>query len=424
MDVDEPDDRAQAVSARAPSSAAAPAVDPGTLAPPTQPSAGKGLRERSSLLSLRGWFSLFSPSPESDDDGDIDDEDAVEVLADRAIASATDSPQPRLRTASEVLHWVDGVNQEYPPPVLPNAPHPLSRSSLPVPSSASLESTPQLVQYRSRRQEEDDDDSASARSYSSSLSFDYSPPTPHHPLHSERAHSFCPTIAISAEADSPSKPRGGLSVSNALVLRHAASDSHLPTSTSTTSSMPFPRYESFSGLGLSLPPPSPVPSPPHTPQRVATPQPAPGAFSGMWVPSLLRERASQLFSFSSTSHASSSSAHGGASTPRPPSPFASPIDAATGLSPSQRRLLTAAHGLARLGGSHGLKGRGDRAPQLLRKAVSAGGLRVAAIGAVTRARVETKSSRESLGSLEAAPVRVGGDAVASAWGEDLLGRRW
>jgi len=326
-----------------------------------------------------------------------------------------------MRSASEVLHWVDGVNQEFPPPAPPlvSAPHPLSRSSLPIAFGSSLESTPQLLQYGAR-----DDDSASARSYSSSLSLDFSPPTPHHPLPSSSMHatSFCPTIAISGDADSPTKPRhAGAGLGNSLVLRHAASDSHLLTTSS--SSLAFPRYESFSGLGISLPTPAFDPTPPHTPHRVATPPPAPGAFSG--VPSLLRERVSQLFSFSASPTFPSSSSS--TSSTRPPSPFASPIDAATGLSPSQRRLLSAAHAHA-----HTLARERGRAPHLLRKAVSAGGLRVAALSQVTRAKVEAKSSRESLGSLEAAPVveaAAGGagaevDLMASAWGEDLLGRRW
>ncbi|GAA5849596.1 hypothetical protein JCM9279_007282 [Rhodotorula babjevae] len=399
-----------------PSPAPAAAAPSSSLAPPP-----KTLKERSSLLSLRGWFSLFSPTPESD--SDEDDEDRVEILADPVVAdgAGTDSPQPRMRSASEVLHWVDGVNQEFPPPAPPlvSAPHPLSRSSLPVAFGSSLESTPQLLQYGGR-----DDETASARSYSSSLSLDYSPPTPHHPLPSSSMHatSFCPTIAISGDADSPTKPRhAGAGLGNSLVLRHAASDSHLLTTSS--SSLAFPRYESFSGLGISLPTPAFDPPPPHTPHRVATPPPAPGAFSG--VPSLLRERVSQLFSFSASPTFPSSSSS--TSSTRPPSPFASPIDAATGLSPSQRRLLSAAHAHA-----HSLARERGRAPQLLRKAVSAGGLRVAALSQVTRARVEAKSSRESLGSLEAAPVveatagAAGAevDVMASAWGEDLLGRRW
>ncbi|GAA6052934.1 hypothetical protein JCM3770_006741 [Rhodotorula araucariae] len=380
----------------------APSLEPDAQ---TQPKNGKGLKERSSLLSLRGWFSLFSPAPESDA-GD-DDEEEVEVLADCITPAATESPHPRMRSASEMQHWVEGVAEAYPPPPSALHPHPLSHSSLPVaPSSSSLEATPQLVQYHPQ----DDDDSASARSYSSSLSLDYSPPTPHHPLPLAHARSFCPTISISPDGDSPLRPRAGKSSGNSLVLRHAVSDSHLLTSPSFTA---FPAYESFSGLGISVPSPSSshAPSPPHTPQRVATPPPAPGMFSSMWVPSLLRERASQLFS-----HAASP-ATGSATSSRPPTPgaFASPFDAATGLSPSQRRLLTAAHAHV-----HG------RAPKLLRKAVSAGGLRVAAQGRVTRARVEAKSSRESLGSLEAAPVPGDGEGavVASAWGEDLLGRRW
>ncbi|BGP51181.1 hypothetical protein JCM10450v2_007110 [Rhodotorula kratochvilovae] len=392
-------------SSCAPASAPSGAAVAASLAPEaqTQPTGGKGLKQRSSLLSLRGWFSLFSPAPESEEGGD--EEDEVEVLADHVAVAATESPQPRMRSASEMLHWVEGVAEAYPPP--PSAPHPLSHSSLPLATSASsLEATPQLVQYRSHA----DDDSASARSYSSSLSLDYSPPTPHHPLPLVHAQSFCPTIAISPDADSPLKARAGKSSGNSLVLRHAASDSRLLLSPSFTS---FPAYESFSGLGISVPSPSAscAPTPPsHTPQRVATPPPAPGMFSSMWVPSLLRERASQLFS-----HAASPAATAGASSSSSAGAFASPFDAATGLSPSQRRLLTAAHAQV-----HG------RAPKLLRKAVSAGGLRVAAQGRVTRARVEAKSSRESLGSLEAAPVPVVGaeEAVASAWGEDLLGRRW
>ncbi|KPV71535.1 uncharacterized protein RHOBADRAFT_50422 [Rhodotorula graminis WP1] len=400
------------------SSPAPPSAAPSSsLAPP----APKTLKERSSLLSLRGFFSLFSPTPESD--SGEDDEDAVEILADPVVVGGggTDSPQPRMRSASEVLHWVDGVNQEFPPPAPPlvSAPHPLSRSSLPIGLGSSLESTPQLLQYGAR-----DDDTASARSYSSSLSLDYSPPTPHHPLPSSSAHasSFCPTIAISGDADSPTKPRhAGAGLGNSLVLRHAASDSHLLTTSSSSSA--FPRYESFSGLGISLPTPAFDASPPHPPHRVATPPPAPGAFSG--VPSLLRERVSQLFSFSASPTFPSSSSS--TSSTRPPSPFASPFDAATGLSPSQRRLLSAAHAHA-----HTLARERGRAPHLLRKAVSAGGLRVAALSQVTRAKVEAKSSRESLGSLEAAPVvdaAVGraaaeADWMANAWGEDLLGRRW
>ncbi|GAA5903935.1 hypothetical protein JCM8208_001732 [Rhodotorula glutinis] len=422
VNLDTHPDELQVAPPRVPSPVPPTTAPSSSLAPPAQHTGGgKSLKERSSLLSLRGWFSLFSPTPESD--SGEDDEDAVEILADPVVADGfeTDSPQPRMRSASEVLHWVDGVNQEFPPPAPPlvSAPHPLSRSSLPIGLGSSLESTPQLLQYGAR-----DDDTASARSYSSSLSLDYSPPTPHHPLPSSSAHatSFCPTIAISGDADSPTKPRhAGAGLGHSLVLRHAASDSHLLTTSSSSSAIP--RYESFSGLGISLPTPAFDPLPPPMPHRVATPPPAPGAFSG--VPSLLRERVSQLFSFSASPTFPSSSSS--TSSTRPPSPFASPIDAATGLSPSQRRLLSAAHAHA-----HTLARERGRAPHLLRKAVSAGGLRVAALSQVTRAKVEAKSSRESLGSLEAAPVveaasagtAAEADLMASAWGEDLLGRRW
>lgn len=317
-----------------------------------------------------------------------------------------------MRSASELRNWVSGVAEAYAPAAtVEQAPHPLSQAFPPV-ASSSLDSTPQLVFCRSSLDE--DANSTSARSYSSSLSLDFSPPTP--------PHHFPHNPVISVSHETPVKSRGPAS---ALVLRHTASDSRL-----LPNSGAFPRYESFAGLGIQLPPSSP--SPPLSPRTPLTPraaQPAPppsvasGAFSSVWIPSLLRERASQLFYGSNGAPSSSSAVGVGGSasvassrSSSPAPPFASPLEAATGLTPTQRQRLLLAHG------------RGRNEPKLLRKAVSMG----SGLVRVDARRVESRSSRESLGRLEARETSIDGvdeglEAFAAGgggWGEDLLGRRW
>ncbi|GAA5995329.1 uncharacterized protein JCM10292_005106 [Rhodotorula paludigena] len=385
-------------------------ADSSLLAPPAAQADSKSLKEKSSLLSLRGWFSLFGSTSEEVEQSATTD--AIPPEPPAPLPAAQDSPAPRMRSASELRNWVSGVAEAYAPAAtVEQAPHPLSQAFPPA-ASSSLESTPQLVFCRSSLDE--DANSTSARSYSSSLSLDFSPPTPpHHFPHN-------PVIAVSHET--PVKSCGPAS---ALVLRHTASDSRL-----LPNSGAFPRYESFAGLGIQLPPSSP--SPPLSPRTPPTPRAAhfahspsvaSGAFSSVWIPSLLRERASQLF-YGSNGAPSSSSAVGiggsasvassRSSSPAPP--FASPLEAATGLTPTQRQRLLLAHG------------RGRNEPMLLRKAVSMG----SGLVRVDAKRVESRSSRESLGRLEARETCIDGvdeglEAFAAGgggWGEDLLGRRW
>ncbi|BGO95092.1 hypothetical protein NBRC10512_006375 [Rhodotorula toruloides] len=399
-------------------------------APPTKataslaPPAPQQLKDRPSLLSLRGLFSLFgSPNPDSSSsspetapplpsptssgstaraaDADADTSSVHHVVLSTPPPSSSVQPR-RMRTTSEMHRWVSGVNEAIRP-----HPHPLSRVSTSLDSDAR---TPELC-FDLAPGATDAEEEEDARSYSSSVSFELATRTPQ--------SNFRGAMGMGAGEGYLSPPWGG--GNNELVapfgldaaskrtsLRHTVSDSNL-----------LPAYQSFAGLGIQVPPSPPrvVPSEAEQAEEKEQRRPPTPVASGRlwWAPAtLLRERASQLFfpPSSSSPSASASPALSAAPFPR------SPIDAATG-----RSLLPSSS-------SRPLHTRRSQ-PQLLRRAISTAGL--VAPATVRQIRVVAKSSRDSLGSLESC-VLVGGSVsgdegeregeTVPSWGEDLLGRRW
>ncbi|GAA5865175.1 hypothetical protein JCM3774_002161 [Rhodotorula dairenensis] len=421
----------------------------------------KEIKERPSLLSLRGLFSFFGSG-------------AVDVEEDLATSSprleqpdeANSSPPPladvmpgprSMRTVSDMHRWVETVNEVYPTLPPAPAPQPVQSHLTPIPASTTSSSTaimPELhfehTADRSDNDDDDADDAASCRSYSSSISFSGSPPTPqpvfggvdyavmvapssfsgdsHHHHHH---HHLSPPMLMH-DADVPRNKR--------LSLRHTVSDSNL-----------LPAYQSFAGLGISAPSPPPRPSPgtahgsqlsvtkPGSQVGLATAGGSSSAVAimaahalssggggtGLWGTTALRARASQLFSLA-MARSPVDAATGRSFLNMPPTPASTgtssfPSSAAPGPSSSSSASAAAAR---------------RAPPRLLRKAVSSGGL--VSAPQVRRTRVVAKASWESFGSLEAkvsldggrpgsAASNGGGDADLDGgigWGEDLLGRAW
>ncbi|BGP19537.1 hypothetical protein JCM10213v2_007632 [Rhodosporidiobolus nylandii] len=335
----------------------------GSLAPPT--AAGDGaegaVKERPSLLSLRGVFSLFSSAPSPDAGEKLSAAPPQEQRAVEGAASSTGTldvddagrKPERRRTRQDLQNWASDV---------------ATAQALPI------------FEFGSP---------SSVCSYSSSLSLSASPPTPE-PL---RLSPSLTIVGGQRKSLLPPPPRPHKNP-----LRHAISDSVLD-GTGATFHQQEGGYQSFTGLGITLPPsfldnPSPSSSCGSDEGEngapvvhITPPAPPPGqARSGSWlVPTLpfLRERASQLFTLSS--------------------PSASAFDVATGRSRSPS------------GGEGGKAGHG---PRLLRKAVSTAGL---VRPVTTQATVGTRSSAESL-SLSIDSLSASGEEGGR--GEGLLGRRW
>ncbi|EGU11127.1 putative Chloride channel [Rhodotorula toruloides ATCC 204091] len=404
--------------ARSRSPSPAPPAEPtSSLAPPAPQ-----LKDRPSLLSLRGLFSLFgSPNPDPDTssepspplasptssgstaraaDADADTSSVHHVVLSTPPPSSSAQPR-RMRTTSEMYRWVSGVNEAIRPQPQP---HPLSRVSTSLDSDAR---TPELCFDLAPGQDAEEEMEEDARSYSSSVSFELATRTPQTNFVGGMGEGYL-SPSWGGGNDELSAPFGLDAASKRTSLRHTVSDSNL-----------LPAYQSFAGLGIQVPP-----SPPHVASTAAeqaeekeTRRPPTPVASGRlwWAPAtLLRERASQLFfpPHSSSPSTSASPALSAAPFPR------SPIDAATG-----RSLLPSSS-------SRALHTRRSQ-PQLLRRAISTAGL--VAPATVRQIRVVAKSSRDSLGSLESCVIvggSVSGDEgeregeMVPSWGEDLLGRRW
>lgn len=391
----------------------------------------KELKERPSLLSLRGLFSFFgtsavdveedlatSPQRAEHQPGAAPPSPPVELEAD-AQPEPTPPRVQRMRSTSEMHRWVEGVNEVYPPPAPPAPFASVAASATAV--------TPEL-HFEPAVDIDDEEDAASSRSYSSSISFSGSPPTPQ-PMFGERD---CTVILAGSSSGSHLSPPGPAAADEAsadlprnkhLSLRHTVSDSNL-----------LPAYQSFAGLGIA------APSAPLTlqSQLAATRPPNPTAHStgavptatastaGLWGTSHLRHRASQLFSLALARSPVDAATGRSFFTSSPPSSDPAPL-ASTSLS-HRASLASRAPAAARA------------PPRLLRKAVSSAGL--VSAPQVRRTRVVTRASWESFGSLEAkvslderrrsgmgfgsAAEEEGEEAAGGGigWGEDLLGRAW
>lgn len=479
-DIDNDDDEVEVLASplanrtRTRSASPGPQRLPTTAQVATEPA--KEVKERPSLLSLRGLFSFFGSGAV-----DVEEDLATSPRLERpeqaepeALSSSSSSPPPprptsevveseatsgprRMRTVSDMHRWVETVNEVYPPLPPPASQPVLSSHMTPIPASTASSSTavmPELhFEHAADGDDDDDDDAASCRSYSSSISFSGSPPTPQPVFGAvdyavlvapssfsggSSQHHLSPPMTAMHDADVPRNKR--------LSLRHTVSDSNL-----------LPAYQSFAGLGISAPPTA------RSSQLAATkPGPAElaragGSFaavgtmaanasmsstrgtghgaggSGLWGTTLLRTRASQLFSLAMAR---------------------SPVDAATGRSfltmPAPRPASAAASAfpssfpgsgpgsVAAAARSPPLVAQSRAPPRLLRKAVSSAGL--VSAPQVRRTRVVTKASWESFGSLEAKVSLDGGrpGSITSnggggddadldggvGWGEDLLGRAW
>ncbi|GAA5984615.1 hypothetical protein JCM10908_003426 [Rhodotorula pacifica] len=386
---------------------------PTSVAETADAAAPKEIKERPSLLSLRGLFSFFGSSAV-----DVEEDLATSPRLETAEPSppltvveseATPIPQ-RMRTVSEMHRWVETVNEVYPPPMPALAA---------IPASTATSSTAVMPELHFEHTPDDDDDAASSRSYSSSVSFSGSPPTPQ-PAFGEVDYTLVIPSSFSGLHLSPPMHDADVPRNKRLSLRHTVSDSNL-----------LPSYQPFSGLGIS------TPSSPRASQSqlsATRPEQADAAASshsggtsestttitaansagasGLWGTTLLRARASQLFSLAMAR---------------------SPVDAATGRSfftmPSPSPVPSSSARSPHLASS-------QRAPpKLLRKAVSSAGL--VSAPQVRRTRVVTKASWESFGSLEAKVSIEGGRPGSTSsggaegdldggigWGEDLLGRAW
>ncbi|GAA5914797.1 hypothetical protein JCM6882_007276 [Rhodosporidiobolus microsporus] len=393
-----------------------------SLVPPAS-SAGAGVKEKSSMLSLRGLFSLWGPSSSSA----ADPPPPVPFLPAPSDA-VRDSPngsnntlgkQQRIRSTRDMREWVSGVE---------TAMAYSSSSSSSV--GGSYAPTPQLEPSMRRApasaaQAAGDTfgSPTSGRSYSSSLSLSASPPTPNS---LRRVTSPAqPTLALScaSPAGASLSPYGTCAGTARQSLRHVVSESALGGGGAGGATG---GYQSLTGLGIALPPSflhddpyssraaaddddeddahTPTPSTPSV--HVTPPAPPPGALSSgngySWLAPtahfFLRQRASQVFS--------------------PFGAASSAVDAATGTTATQRweaqAAAAGAEGKSRLGGGGGR-------PKLLRKAMSSAGL---VRPVTTQAVVGTKSSAESLSlSIESVLSSSPGEEGVFG-GEDLLGRRW
>ncbi|GAA5853220.1 hypothetical protein JCM8547_000246 [Rhodosporidiobolus lusitaniae] len=368
-----------------------------SLAPPAQPE----LKDKSSILSLRGLFSLwgssFSPAPEQAAPHKPEPPAPAADEQDGSDSNGTLRRQSRLRTSSEMHQWVSSVAMaSHPSPLLSG-----STSTAPTPELNPSSS------FRPAQAEGEFGSPVSGRSYSSSLST--SPPTPNSYRRPPR------DVGGNSKNSSSLFPPASSASELQRSLRHAVSESALDASTVTDAASPHSTYQSFTGLGIILPPsfasldePPPPPSFPssslpgdqtHPQISLSPPAPHPHRYSS-WLAApthFLRERTSQIFSLSSASAAS----------------------AAVGRSASQR----AQDRLAASAGGGG--------PKLLREAVSSAGL--VAVPVLSQASVGTRSSAESLSlsidsyvaheEEEREMERLAGTGGREG-GEDLLGRRW
>ncbi|GAA5867404.1 hypothetical protein JCM1840_002126 [Sporobolomyces johnsonii] len=328
-----------------------------SLAPP-RPT----LKDKASMLSLRGLFSLWSgssaePEPTAEDDPE-------ELIPDNqsdagSEGTVTHSPISRAR------EWATGVALS----AAADHPYPSTRSSLPasritrplpVFRSTSPSPSPPLV-----------GSPLSSRSYSSSISSSGSPSLRSPPA----THSFSTTtVALDfsvASAESPTKPTAssGMTRSATKTLRHVYSDPILSSQSG---------YQSFSfgeppSLSLDFPDDASDPnSPPAPPHASLAPPPSRSLEVGTaWLPSVLRQRASQVFQLGLG------------------------LTSTTGALP-----LPATAVKARQAG----KGAQEKRPQLLRKAVSTAGL--------VRPVLTKPEAGDEL------------DEAGEHGGEDLLGRKW
>ncbi|BGP34943.1 hypothetical protein JCM10296v2_006767 [Rhodotorula toruloides] len=219
------------------------------------------LKDRPSLLSLRGLFSLFgSPNLDSSSssepspplasptgsgstarpaDADADTSSVHHVVLSTPPPSSSVQPR-RMRTTSEMHRWVLGVNEAIRPQPHP---HPLSRVSTSCDSKAR---TPELCFDLAPGQDKDEEEmEEDARSYSSSVSFELATRTPQTNFVGAREGYLSPSWG--GRNDEHSAPFGLEAASKRNSLRHTVSDSNL-----------LPAYQSFAGLGIQVPP-----SPPH-----------------------------------------------------------------------------------------------------------------------------------------------------------------
>ncbi|GAA6018138.1 hypothetical protein JCM10207_006091 [Rhodosporidiobolus poonsookiae] len=333
------------------------------------------LKERSSLLSLRGLFSFFGSSGETTDAAEPAAVDPLPKTASPSGSNNTLRNQQRHRTPQDLQEWVSGVAMAYSSSQDSGASGPLASASA---------ATPALDPSS------DYGSPVSGRSYSSSLSGS-SPPTP-------TAH-----LRVAPSSLAVSKPP----------LRHVVSESALGTSRLEGG------YQSFTGLGIAVPSsfldssPSPPSSTPPSPARgpsVRITPPGGHRYSSWLAPTaFLRERTSQIFGFGASADGS---------VP------AGAVDAAVGKNAVERARVreessggSGGSGCEGAGGKGRLppKGRGKQGPKLLRKAVSCAGL---VRPVTTAACVGTRSSAESLN------LGVETESVVSGGVEDMLGRRW
>ncbi|GAA6030766.1 hypothetical protein JCM8097_008867 [Rhodosporidiobolus ruineniae] len=410
------DTRVVTPQSKQPRKSSFPAASP--TASPRRPSASSlappaaTIKEKASVLSLRGLFSLWSPSPDPSSSSPPLPASTSAPHAGGANADAqslsngssgTLGRRARHIAPEDVQDWQAGVAIAY------------SSSSSSSGAAYSLAPTPQLVlssrtgvvtsaeQFGSPTMS----GSIDGRSYSSSLSLSASPPTPH----SLRYPPPQPTIAVShAEPDAlPHDLAGGAGGTAKKALRSVVSESALGSTGAALS------YESFTGLGISvpssfldIPSSSTHPSRAVDPPSPARPSPAPAAGPGSagvgsWfaasLPTFsLRQRASQIFSLS-------------------PSTGNCVVDAATGRRPTPPSSLSSLSST-----SAGARKAGGAGPRLLRKANSSAGL---TRPVECRATVGTRSSAESLSlSIDSFEMGGGGEAGGGGAGEDLLGRRW
>ncbi|GAA5899949.1 uncharacterized protein JCM6883_006045 [Sporobolomyces salmoneus] len=327
-------------------------VSSSSLAPPCPPQ----VKEKTSMLSLRGLFSLWGPSSAETDQGGNEDENGSEQggreeqdpsSPNGSGGTFTHSPISRAR------EWVQGV-------AIATA-QDLDRSPALVSTS---DSTPPF-QYSLSTTE---DSPSSCRSYSSSIVTASSVRSP--PPQVTIAHSSSPTVALSPPQSQLSlfnrfppttssttlspPPRSSTAIKT---LRHVVSDSTLPQYLPHYTSFPFSPSSASSSVSTSPPQPSPMIDSLLSPFSNSN-QPSPSSPSNSpssWIPSTssLRHRASQVFSLPMVGLGLTSS-----------TPLFAPLQ--SGIA---RTIVRAEKGRVDGGG-----GGDKRAPKLLRKAVSSAGL--------------------------------------------------
>ncbi|GAA5921105.1 hypothetical protein JCM1841_002418 [Sporobolomyces salmonicolor] len=335
--------------------------DSSSLAPP-RPT----LKDKASMLSLRGLFSLWSGSSAEPEPAAA--ENAPEELASDNQSDAGSEGTVTHSPISRAREWATGVALS----AAADHPYPSTRSSLPASRITRLLPVFQSYSF-STSPPLDVGSPLSSRSYSSSVSSSTSPS-----LRSPSAtHSFSSTtLALDssvASAESPTKPTAssGMTRSATKTLRHIYSDPSLSSQSGYQSfSFDEPRSLSLDFSDDASGPNSP-PAPPHA-TLAPPPQPPRSLQVGTaWLPNVLRQRASQVFQLGL-----------GLST-------------TTGALPLPATAVKA--------GQAG-KGAAERRPQLLRKAVSSAGL--------VRPVLTKMEVGEELGEAR------------EHSGEDLLGRKW